>query len=86
MIEDKPVQYVGVDRVDDPLVFVSGVRDVTFDESVEVIAPDGQSLLGSVLEVNRDAAIVQVLGGATGLSDAGTRMRFRGTPFTVRVS
>ena len=86
MIEDKPVQYVGVDRVDDPLVFVSGVRDVTFDESVEVIAPDGQLLLGSVLEVNRDAAIVQVLGGATGLSDAGTRMRFRGTPFTVRVS
>jgi len=86
VIEDRPVQYVGVDRVDDPLVFISGVHDVGFDESVEVMAPDGERRLGSVLEVNRDTAIVQVLGGTVGLSDSGTRMRFRGAPFTVRVS
>ena len=84
--DDKPVQYVGVDRVDDPLVFISGVRDVSFDESVEVITPAGESRLGSVLEVSRDTAVVQVLGGTTGLSDSATRMRFRGRPFTVRVS
>ncbi len=84
--DDKPVQYVGVDRVDDPLVFISGVREVSFDESVEVITPSGESRLGSVLEVSRDTAVVQVLGGTTGLSDSATRMRFRGRPFTVRVS
>jgi V/A-type H+-transporting ATPase subunit B len=39
-----------------------------------------------VLEVNRDTAIVQVLGGTIGLSDAMTAVRFLGRPLSVRVS
>jgi V/A-type H+-transporting ATPase subunit B len=86
MIKDKPVQYVGVDRVVDPLVFVSGVHGASFDETVEVYDEQGGVRLGNVLEINRDAAIVQVLGGTTGLSDAGTRVRFTGHGLLVRVS
>ena len=84
-LRDHPVQYVGVDRVDDPLVFVSGVHGVGFDETVEVQDDRGEGRLGSVLEISRDTAVVQVLGGTMGLSGAGTRARFLGRPFTVRV-
>jgi len=84
-LRDHPVQYVGVDRVDDPLVFVSGVHGVGFDETVEVQDDRGERRLGSVLEISRDTAVVQVLGGTIGLSGAGTRARFLGRPFTVRV-
>jgi len=84
-LRDHPVQYVGVDRVDDPLVFVSGVHGVGFDETVEVQDDRGERRLGSVLEISRDTAVVQVLGGTIGLSGAGTRARFLGRPVTVRV-
>jgi V/A-type H+-transporting ATPase subunit B len=86
MIRDNPVQYVGVDRVTDPLVFVSGVHGVGFDETVEVVDEQGGVRPGTVLEVNLDTAIVQVLGGTAGLSDANTRVRFTGQGLFARVS
>ncbi|MGD2175852.1 MAG: V-type ATP synthase subunit B, partial [Candidatus Brocadiaceae bacterium] len=86
MIEDKPVQYVGVERVDDPLLYVSGLPGVGYDETVEVVGPEGQTRRGTVLEVDGDRAVVQVLGGTSGLSSAQTRLRFLGKPFSLRVT
>jgi V/A-type H+-transporting ATPase subunit B len=86
MIKDNPVQYVGVSRVDDPLVLVSGVHGVGYEETVEVLDGRGGVRPGTVLEVNRDTAVVQVLGGTSGLSDAATRVRFAGQGLTLRVS
>jgi len=86
MIRDNPVRYVGVERIDDPLVYISGVHGVGFDETVEVSDEAGKRRLGTVLEVNGDSAVVQVLGGASGLSNTGTSIRFIGRPLTVRVS
>ncbi len=86
MIRDNPVQYVGVDRVDDPLVTVSGVRGVGYDDTVEVADAEGNPRRGTVVEVNRDSAVIQVLGGTAGLSTARTRLRFEGEPLAVRVT
>jgi len=86
MIHDKPVQYVGVDRLDEPLVYISDVHGVAYDETVEVIDEEGNRRPGTVLEVSGDTAIVQVLGGTTGLSNAATQVRFLGRSFGVRVS
>jgi len=86
MIEDSPVQYVGLDRVAEPLIHVSGVRSVGYGERAEVMDPQGGMRPATVLEVNRDTAILQVLGGTTGLSNETTRVRFLGRPFSVRVS
>ncbi len=86
MIQDSPVQYVGVDRVEEPLIFVSGVHGVGYDETVEVLDPQGNARPGTVLEVNGQTAVVQVLGGTIGLSNTGTRVRFHGRPLSVCVS
>ncbi len=86
MIVDQPVEYVGLDRVDGPLIFVSGVSGVGYDELVEVRDESGGERLGTVLEVNRDVAVVQVLAGTSGLSNRGTRVRFTGQPLCIRVS
>ena len=85
-LRDSPVQHVGVERVDDPLVSVSDVHAVGFGERVEVADDEGRVRMGTVLEVSSDAAVVQVLGGTMGLSGAGTKVRFLGRPFAVRVS
>lgn len=86
MIQDRPVEYVDLDRMDGPLVFVSGVHDVGYDELVEVRDGRGSERLGTVLEVEGDVAVVQVLQGTTGLSNRGTRVRFTGHPLRLRTS
>ncbi len=86
MIRDNPVQYVGVDRLDDPLVVVSGIHGVGYDETVEIVDEQGERRPGTVLEVSRHSAVVQVLGGTSGLANASTRVRFTGRPLHLRVS
>ena len=86
MIDDNPVQYVDLERMDGPLIFVEGVHDVGYNELVEITAPDGGQRLGTVLEVSGDLAIVQVLEGTTGLSNRGTTVRFTGEPVRINVS
>jgi V/A-type H+/Na+-transporting ATPase subunit B len=83
---DKPVTYHGIMRVDDPLIRIADVHGVAFDETVEVIDAAGVRRPGTVLEVDRNSALVQVLGGTTGLSTAETAVRFTGQPAGLRVS
>ena len=85
-LRDKGLEYLGVSGIDGPLVFVEGVRDITFDEVAEVTDPSGRSRVGRVLEVSRNAVVVQVLEGTTGLSNAGTRVRFLGETLHLGVS
>jgi V/A-type H+-transporting ATPase subunit B len=80
------VEYVGVGRIEGPLIVVEKVHDVGFDEVVEVIDPAGELRVGQVLDVSREFAVVQVLGGTTGLSNAATRVRFLGRSLTIPVS
>lgn len=72
------LEYVGLSRVDGPLIFVDAVRDVLFDEMVEIVGPDGEPRLGRVLEASDRHAVVQVFEGTSGLDSATTRCRFLG--------
>jgi len=79
-------EYVGVDEVSGPLVAVSGIHNVGFNELVEIIDAKGAIRLGMTLEVAEGAAIVQVFQGTAGLALESTRVRFKGVPLTVPVS
>ena len=85
-IPDYGLQYVGSSRIDGPLVVVERVRDVGFDETVEIRDPEGRPRLGRVLEVSDTAAVIQVLEGTTGLSNQTTTARFLGESFRLPVS
>jgi V/A-type H+/Na+-transporting ATPase subunit B len=78
------VTYLGAARIVGPLVFVEGTRDVGFGEAV-IVESRGARLHGRVLEVGRDAAVVEVFEGTTSLSLAATRLRFLGRPFQAPV-
>ncbi len=80
------LEYCGVRGIEGPLVFLEGVRDVAFDELVEIVTPAGEERLGQVLDVTEDAAVVQVFGGTDQLSNANTRSRFLGTALQIPVS
>jgi V/A-type H+/Na+-transporting ATPase subunit B len=80
------VEYLGLSRVQGPLIFVNGVSGVGYRELAEVITPDGQARLGRVLAVSEEMAVVEVFEGTVGLSSSGSKVRFLGRPFEYAVS
>jgi V/A-type H+-transporting ATPase subunit B len=84
-IEDHGLQYLGASRIDGPLVVVERVRDVGFDETVEILDPSGRPRLGRVLDIAETQAVVQVLEGTSGLSNKTLRARFLGQSFRLCV-
>jgi V/A-type H+-transporting ATPase subunit B len=85
-VQDRGLQYVGAKRIEGPLVFIERVRDVGYDEIVEILDSAGQKRVGRVLEVSEEHAIVQVLEGTAGLSGLTLRSRFLGESFRLPVS
>ena len=86
MIEDRGLEYVGFSKISGPLIFVNKIRDVAYDEVVEIRDARGEIRLGKVLEVSEDEAVVQVLEGTSGLSNAGSSARFLGKSLEIEVS
>lgn len=84
-VQDHGLQYVGAARIEGPLVVVERVRDVGFDETVEILDPSGRPRLGRVLDVSGTHAVVQVLEGTSGLSTRTLRARFLGESFRLSV-
>lgn len=79
------LEYRHITELRGPLLVVSGVRGVGWDEYVTVRLVDGSDRHGVVLEVDDDVAIVQVLEGTDGLDPQHTRVRFSGAPLRVPV-
>ena len=79
-------EYIGVDRLDGPLLFVRNTHPVGYKELVECVDAEGATRLGMVLDTSEQAVVVQVFGGTSGLTMPGTRVRFRGRPLELGVS
>ena len=83
---DRGIEYLGLSRIVGPLVFVTKVHDVGYDEVVEIRDPAGNLRLGKVLDISVDRAVVEVLEGTEGLSNSQTSVRFLGESLTLPVS
>ncbi len=85
-VHDQGLEYLGASRLSGPLVVIERIRDVGFDEVVEITDPTGHTRVGRVLDISEKQAVVQVLEGTTGLSNHSMRMRFLGESFRLPVS
>ena len=82
------VEHGAIEELRGPLMVVSGVGGVGWDEYVTISSTDASPDArrhGLVLEVNGDLAVVQVLEGTEGLAARGTYASFAGEPFRVPV-
>jgi V/A-type H+-transporting ATPase subunit B len=79
-------EYRTIKDIAGPLVFVSGVRGVSFGEMVEVESGDGVVRNGQVIELNGDMAVVQIFGTTTGLDVDRSKVRFKGEVIKLGVS
>src|SRR5690349_8871338 len=67
-------EYLGIDEVSGPIVAISGIHNVGYNDLVEIVGTDGSARLGMALEVSEGAAIAQVFEGTAGLRLATTKV------------
>ncbi|MCL6089383.1 MAG: V-type ATP synthase subunit B, partial [Candidatus Marsarchaeota archaeon] len=79
-------EYKTITQIAGPLVFVSEVSDVGYNEIVEVLLPTGEKRMGQVLEAAKGTAVVQIFGPTAGINTTGTRVRFLGETMHLGVS
>ncbi|HLI46093.1 MAG TPA: V-type ATP synthase subunit B, partial [Geobacterales bacterium] len=80
------LEYYSVKEIKGPLLVVEGVKNVSYDELLEIETSTGEKRLGKVLEVGYGLAIVQVFEGTTGLAVKGTKAKFLGRTMETPVS
>lgn len=79
-------EYIGVNKIDGALVFVTKTHPVGYRELIECIDRDGNPRLGIVLESSTNFVVAQIFEGTSGLTLPGTRIRFSGKPLTISIS
>ena len=79
-------EYQTVKEIFGPIVYVEGVEAAAYQETVEIILPNGEKKKGQVLETSKGLAAVQVFGSTQGLDTKETRIRFTGETMRIPVS
>ncbi len=81
-----PKEYRTIREVAGPLMMISDVEDVKYDELGEIELPNGETRRCKVLEVNGTNALVQLFESAAGINLAGSKVRFLGRSMELPVS
>jgi len=84
-VEQAGLIYRTTTEIRGPILFVEGIRAVAFDEVVRITTPSGYEVSGTVLDVSRDYAMVQVFGETSGMS-LNVNVRFTGETLKIPVS
>ncbi len=79
-------EYRSIQEVAGPLMVVSGVEDVKYDELGEIELANGEIRRCKVLEVNGDTALVQMFESSTGINLSNSKVRFLGKSLDFGVS
>ncbi|MCI1959719.1 MAG: V-type ATP synthase subunit B [Clostridia bacterium] len=80
-------EYRSIQEVAGPLMLVTGVEGVKYDELGEIeLASTGEIRRCKVLEVNGDTALVQLFESATGINLSDSKVRFLGKSLDFGVS
>lgn len=80
-------EYRSIEEVAGPLMLVTGVEGVKYDELGEIeLASTGEIRRCKVLEVNGDTALVQLFESSTGINLSDSKVRFLGKSLDFGVS
>jgi V/A-type H+/Na+-transporting ATPase subunit B len=72
-------------RIEGPLLFIKRTVNAGLNEAVEIGDTEGRVRLGRIAALDNDTLTIEVLESTTGLSLAGTRVRFPGEPLHFAV-
>lgn len=79
-------EYKTTIEISGPLMLVTDVKGVAYEELVEIELPDGEIRHGKVLEIDSKNALVQLFEGSSGTDIAESKVRFLGKQVELGVS
>ncbi len=80
------LQYIGLDEIKGPLIFLDGVKGVGFEEMVEIKLNDGSSRFGRVVQMEGERVAIQVFEGTHNISLVNTKTKFTGHSVEMSLS
>ncbi len=81
-----PKEYRTIQEIAGPLMMVSGVENVTYDELGEIELANGEKRRCKVLEIDGDTAVVQLFENSAGINLSNSKVRFLGKSLELGVS
>lgn len=81
----KGIEYRGINSVDGPIVVVKRSENAAYNEVVCVRDKFGEKRIGRVIDMNKDAVVVQVFGATSGIDLDVSSVEFLGEPLELRV-
>ncbi len=80
------IEYLGVKEVTGSLIILQGIKDIAYEEMVDIKLQNGENRVGRVIQLKEDMAVVQVFEGTTGISSTNTRTSFKGRALEIPLS
>ena len=80
------IEYLGLSKINGPLVVLEGVKNAAFDEIVEFRMDDGTRKIGRIIEIYEEKAVIQVFEGTENMSLTNTHTRLTGHPMEAELS
>lgn len=80
------LKYLKLDKIDGPLIVLSGVKEVSYDELVDIEVAGREHRKGRVVQISRDKVVIQVFEGTTGISLGNASVAFSGEPMQIPLS
>ena len=62
------IEYLGLSKINGPLIVLEGVQDAFYDEVVEFVINGKDRRIGRIIEIYEDKAVIQVFEGTEGMS------------------
>lgn len=79
-------QYLKLDKIQGPLVVLSNVSDVAYDEVVDILIDGREKRKGKVVKIEGDKVVLQVFEFTSGMSVNNSAVSFTGSPLTLNLS
>ena len=80
------IQYIGLDSINGPLVYIKTPKDVSFEEKVTLILKNGETRLGNIIRLDNDITTIQVYEGTSGIDTNDIKTTFMGEPLKLKLS
>ncbi len=79
-------QYLGLEHIDGPLVYLKTPEGLAFNDQVELILKNGDKRLGNVIILNDDISVIQIYEGTDGISIDDVKTELKGESLKVMLS
>jgi len=79
-------QYLGLEHINGPLVYLKTPDGISYNEQVELLLQSGEKRVGNVIALDEELTVIQVYEGTDGLNIEGVKTQLNGKALQIKLS